>query len=253
MSTLSIKDLHVSVRTETELKPILRGVSLDINSGECHAIMGPNGSGKSTLAMAIMGHPKYEISEGSIHLDGTDLVDLSVDERARAGLFLGMQHPVEVQGVSVSNFLRTAKTAISGEAPNLRKWIGELKSNMENLEIDPRFATRDVNSGFSGGEKKRFEILSMEVLEPAFGILDEIDSGLDIDALKAVSEGINRTKSETRTGILLVTHYTRILKYVVPDKVHVFVDGRIAETGGPELGDQLEAEGYERYQRIATL
>ena len=253
MSTLSIKDLHVSVRTETESKPILRGVSLDINSGECHAIMGPNGSGKSTLAMAIMGHPKYEISEGSIHLDGTDLVDLSVDERARAGLFLGMQHPVEVQGVSVSNFLRTAKTAISGEAPNLRKWIGELKSNMENLEIDPRFATRDVNSGFSGGEKKRFEILSMEVLEPAFGILDEIDSGLDIDALKAVSEGINRTKSETKTGILLITHYTRILKYVVPDKVHVFVDGRIAETGGPELGDQLEAEGYERYQRIATL
>ena len=253
MSTLSIKDLHVSVRTETELKPILRGVSLDINSGECHAIMGPNGSGKSTLAMAIMGHPKYEISEGSIHLDGTDLVDLSVDERARAGLFLGMQHPVEVQGVSVSNFLRTAKTAISGEAPNLRKWIGELKSNMENLEIDPRFATRDVNSGFSGGEKKRFEILSMEVLEPALGILDEIDSGLDIDALKAVSEGINRTKSETKTGILLITHYTRILKYVVPDKVHVFVDGRIAETGGPELGDQLEAEGYERYQRIATL
>ena len=253
MSTLSIKDLHVSVRTETELKPILRGVSLDINSGECHAIMGPNGSGKSTLAMAIMGHPKYEISEGSIHLDGTDLVDLSVDERARAGLFLGMQHPVEVQGVSVSNFLRTAKTAISGEAPNLRKWIGELKSNMENLEIDPKFATRDVNSGFSGGEKKRFEILSMEVLEPAFGILDEIDSGLDIDALKAVSSGINRTKSETRTGILLITHYTRILKYVVPDKVHVFVDGRIAETGGPELGDQLEAEGYERYQRIATL
>jgi Fe-S cluster assembly ATP-binding protein len=215
--------------------------------------MGPNGSGKSTLAMAIMGHPKYEISEGSIHLDGTDLVDLSVDERARAGLFLGMQHPVEVQGVSVSNFLRTAKTAISGEAPNLRKWIGELKSNMENLEIDPRFATRDVNSGFSGGEKKRFEILSMEVLEPAFGILDEIDSGLDIDALKAVSEGINRTKSETKTGILLITHYTRILKYVVPDKVHVFVDGRIAETSGPELGDQLEAEGYERYQRIATL
>jgi len=253
MSTLSIKDLHVSVRTETELKPILRGVSLDINSGECHAIMGPNGSGKSTLAMAIMGHPKYEISEGSIHLDGTDLVDLSVDERARAGLFLGMQHPVEVQGVSVSNFLRTAKTAISGEAPNLRKWIGELKSNMENLEIDPRFATRDVNSGFSGGERKRFEILSMEVLEPAFGILDEIDSGLDIDALKAVSEGINRTKSETKTGILLITHYTRILKYVVPDKVHVFVDGRIAETGGPELGDQLEAEGYERYQRIVTL
>jgi Fe-S cluster assembly ATP-binding protein len=253
MSTLSIKDLHVSVRTETESKPILRGVSLDINSGECHAIMGPNGSGKSTLAMAIMGHPKYEISEGSIHLDGTDLVDLSVDERARAGLFLGMQHPVEVQGVSVSNFLRTAKTAISGEAPNLRKWIGELKSNMENLEIDPRFATRDVNSGFSGGEKKRFEILSMEVLEPALGILDEIDSGLDIDALKAVSEGINRTKSETKTGILLITHYTRILKYVVPDKVHVFVDGRIAETGGPELGDQLEAEGYERYQRIATL
>lgn len=252
MSTLEIKDLHVSVKTENESKEILHGVSLTIKNGEVHAIMGPNGSGKSTLAMAIMGHPKYEITSGTVLLDGADISEMSVDERARAGIFLGMQHPVEVQGVSVSNFLRTAKTAISGEAPNLRNWLSELKSNMKNLEMDDKFATRDVNVGFSGGEKKRFEILSMEVLNPQVGILDEIDSGLDIDALRAVSDGINRIRNAGNTGILLITHYTRILQHVVPDYVHVFVDGKIAESGGPELGERLEAEGYERYQKSST-
>lgn len=252
MSTLEIKDLHVSVKTENESKEILHGVSLTIKNGEVHAIMGPNGSGKSTLAMAIMGHPKYEITSGTVLLDGTDISEMSVDERARAGIFLGMQHPVEVQGVSVSNFLRTAKTAISGEAPNLRNWLSELKTNMKNLEMDDKFATRDVNVGFSGGEKKRFEILSMEVLNPQVGILDEIDSGLDIDALRAVSDGINRIRNAGNTGILLITHYTRILQHVVPDYVHVFVDGKIAESGGPELGERLEAEGYERYQKSST-
>lgn len=252
MSTLEIKDLHVSVKTENDLKEILHGVSLTIKDGEVHAIMGPNGSGKSTLAMAVMGHPKYEITSGTILLDGEDIAEMSVDERARAGIFLGMQHPVEVQGVSVSNFLRTAKTAIAGEAPNLRSWLSDLRSSMKNLEMDEKFATRDVNVGFSGGEKKRFEILSMEVLKPQVGILDEIDSGLDIDALRAVSEGINRIKQTGQTGILLITHYTRILQHVVPDYVHVFVDGKIAESGGPELGERLEAEGYERYQKSSA-
>lgn len=252
MSTLEIKDLHVSVKTENDLKEILHGVSLTIKDGEVHAIMGPNGSGKSTLAMAVMGHPKYEITGGTILLDGEDIAEMSVDERARAGIFLGMQHPVEVQGVSVSNFLRTAKTAIAGEAPNLRSWLSDLRGSMKNLEMDEKFATRDVNVGFSGGEKKRFEILSMEVLKPQVGILDEIDSGLDIDALRAVSEGINRIKQTGKTGILLITHYTRILQHVVPDYVHVFVDGKIAESGGPELGERLEAEGYERYQKSSA-
>lgn len=252
MSTLEIKDLHVSVKTENDLKEILHGVSLTIKDGEVHAIMGPNGSGKSTLAMAVMGHPKYEITSGTILLDGEDIAEMSVDERARAGIFLGMQHPVEVQGVSVSNFLRTAKTAIAGEAPNLRSWLSDLRGSMKNLEMDEKFATRDVNVGFSGGEKKRFEILSMEVLKPQVGILDEIDSGLDIDALRAVSEGINRIKQTGKTGILLITHYTRILQHVIPDFVHVFVDGKIAESGGPELGERLEAEGYERYQKSSA-
>jgi Fe-S cluster assembly ATP-binding protein len=253
MSTLEIKDLHVSVKTEEGLKEILHGVTLTIKNGEVHAIMGPNGSGKSTLAMAVMGHPKYEITSGSVLLDGEDISEMSVDERARAGIFLGMQHPVEVQGVSVSNFLRTAKTAIAGDAPNLRNWLTSLKTNMKNLEMDEKFASRDVNVGFSGGEKKRFEILSMEVLNPLVGILDEIDSGLDIDALRAVSEGINRIKTSGNTSVLLITHYTRILQHVIPDKVHVFVDGKIAESGGPELGERLEAEGYERYQKSSAL
>jgi len=209
--------------------------------------MGPNGSGKSTLAYSIAGHPKYTITSGTVTLDGEDVLAMSVDERARAGLFLGMQYPVEVPGVSVSNFLRTAKTAIDGEAPKLRTWVKEVKDAMGQLRIDPDFANRNVNEGFSGGEKKRHEILQMELLKPKFAILDETDSGLDVDALRIVSEGVNRAKDATDAGVLLITHYTRILRYIEPDFVHVFVDGRIAEEGGKELADRLEAEGYDRF------
>ena len=252
MSTLEIKDLHVSVETKEGPKPILRGVDLTIDSGKTHAIMGPNGSGKSTLAYSLAGHPKYQVTSGSVSLDGEDVLAMSVDERARAGLFLAMQYPVEVPGVSVSNFLRTAKTAIDGEAPALRTWIKDVKGAMEALRMDPAFAERNVNEGFSGGEKKRHEILQMELLTPKFAILDETDSGLDVDALRIVSEGVNRVKANTDTGFLLITHYTRILRYITPDFVHVFVDGRIAEEGGPELADRLENEGYDRFLTSAT-
>ncbi|MGW9195075.1 Fe-S cluster assembly ATPase SufC [Micromonospora chersina] len=248
MSTLEIRDLKVSVKLpEGELKPILAGVDLTVKSGETHAIMGPNGSGKSTLAYSIAGHPKYEITSGSVTLDGEDVLAMSVDERARAGLFLAMQYPVEVPGVSVANFLRTAKTAIDGEAPKLRTWAGELRGAMEKLQMDPAFAQRNVNEGFSGGEKKRHEIVQLELLRPKMAILDETDSGLDVDALRVVSEGVNRVRETGDTGLLLITHYTRILRYIKPDFVHVFVAGRIVEQGGPELADKLEEEGYERY------
>jgi Fe-S cluster assembly ATP-binding protein len=247
MSTLEIKNLHVTVETPEGVKEILKGVNLTISSGETHAIMGPNGSGKSTLAYSIAGHPKYQITEGSVTLDGVDVLAMSVDERARAGLFLAMQYPVEVPGVSVSNFLRTAKTAIDGEAPKLRLWVKELKTSMEELRMDPTFAERNVNEGFSGGEKKRHEILQMALLSPKIAILDETDSGLDVDALRVVAEGVNRTKENTGLGVMLITHYTRILNYITPDYVHVFVDGRIAEQGGPELAQRLEAEGYDRF------
>ena len=248
MSTLEIRDLKVSVKLpEGELKPILSGVDLTVRSGETHAIMGPNGSGKSTLAYSIAGHPKYEITGGTVTLDGEDVLALSVDERARAGLFLAMQYPVEVPGVSVANFLRTAKTAIDGQAPKLRTWGGELRGAMERLQMDPAFAQRNVNEGFSGGEKKRHEIVQLELLKPKIAILDETDSGLDVDALRVVSEGVNRVRDTGDTGLLLITHYTRILRYIKPDFVHVFVAGRIVEQGGPELADKLEAEGYERY------
>jgi len=247
MSTLEIRDLHVSVQTKEGAKPILRGVDLIINSGETHAIMGPNGSGKSTLASALAGHPKYEVTAGTVTLDGEDVLAMTVDERARAGLFLAMQYPVEVPGVSVANFLRTAKTAISGDAPALRTWGKEVKEAMEHLRIDSSFAERSVNEGFSGGEKKRHEILQMELFKPRFAILDETDSGLDVDALRVVSEGVNRAKQNTDAGILLITHYTRILRYITPDFVHVFVDGKIAEEGGAELAERLEDEGYDRY------
>ncbi|MEV0155687.1 Fe-S cluster assembly ATPase SufC [Micromonospora sp. NPDC050686] len=248
MSTLEIRDLKVSVKLpEGELKPILHGVDLTVRSGETHAIMGPNGSGKSTLAYSIAGHPKYEITGGSVTLDGEDVLAMSVDERARAGLFLAMQYPVEVPGVSVANFLRTAKTAIDGEAPKLRTWGGELRGAMERLQMDPAFAQRNVNEGFSGGEKKRHEIVQLELLKPKIAILDETDSGLDVDALRVVSEGVNRVRDNGDTGMLLITHYTRILRYIKPDFVHVFVAGRIVEQGGRELADKLEEEGYERY------
>ena len=252
MSKLEIKNLHVSVNTDQGPKQILRGVDLTINSGETHAVMGPNGSGKSTLAYSVAGHPKYEITDGEIWLDGENVLEMSVDERARAGLFLAMQYPVEVPGVSVSNFLRTAKTALSGEAPSLREWVGDLKTAMSNLRMDSDFTERNVNEGFSGGEKKRHEILQLELLKPKIAILDETDSGLDVDALKIVSEGVNRAKSNTDLGVLLITHYTRILRYIKPDFVHVFVAGRVAEQGGPELAERLEAEGYDRYLKASV-
>ncbi|MFC4556463.1 Fe-S cluster assembly ATPase SufC [Georgenia faecalis] len=252
MSTLEIRNLHVSVETNDGPKPILRGVDLTLRSGEIHAIMGPNGSGKSTLSYAIAGHPKYQVTEGEVLLDGENILEMSVDERARAGVFLAMQYPVEVPGVTVSNFLRTAKTAIDGEAPPLRTWVKDVKAAMTQLRMDPEFAQRDVNHGFSGGEKKRHEILQMELLAPKFAILDETDSGLDVDALRVVSEGINRAHETTGAGVMLITHYTRILNYVKPDFVHVFVDGRVAEEGGPELAERLENEGYDRFLPAAS-
>jgi Fe-S cluster assembly ATP-binding protein len=251
MSTLKITNLHVSVETEQGSKQILRGVDLTINSGETHAIMGPNGSGKSTLAYTIAGHPKYTVDEGSITLDGEDVLEMSVDERAKAGLFLAMQYPVEIPGVTVTNFLRTAKTSIDGEAPALRAWVKDVREAMSNLRMDPAFSERNVNEGFSGGEKKRHEILQLELLKPKIAVLDETDSGLDVDALKVVSEGVNRAKEQTGMGVLLITHYTRILRYIKPDFVHVFVNGRVAEQGGPELADRLENEGYDSYLELA--
>ena len=247
MATLEIKDLHVSVKTEEGDKEILKGVNLTVKSGEVHAIMGPNGSGKSTLAYSIAGHPKYNITSGTVTLDGVDILSMTVDERARAGLFLAMQYPVEVPGVSVANFLRTAKTAIDGEAPKLRTWVKDVNAALERVTLDKEFSQRSVNEGFSGGEKKRHEIAQLELLDPKVAILDETDSGLDIDALKVVSEGVNRYRAREGKGVLLITHYTRILRYITPDFVHVFVDGKIAEQGGPELADALEAEGYDKY------
>ncbi len=252
MSTLAIRDLHVSVDTETGPKEILKGVDLTARSGEIHAIMGPNGSGKSTLAYSIAGHPKYHITSGSVTLDGADLLSLTIDQRARAGLFLAMQYPVEVPGVSVANFLRSAKTALDGEAPKLRTWVKEVNAAMERVQMDPDFANRSLNEGFSGGEKKRHEIVQLELLNPRFAILDETDSGLDIDALRIVAAGVNRFAAQGDRGMLLITHYTRILRYITPDYVHVFVAGRVAEQGGHELAERLEAEGYDRYVRAAA-
>jgi Fe-S cluster assembly ATP-binding protein len=247
MSTLEIRDLHVSVDTETGAKEILRGVDLTVRPDQIHAIMGPNGSGKSTLAYSVAGHPKYTVTRGTVTLDGEDVLAMKVDERARAGLFLAMQYPVEVPGVSVSNFLRTAKTAVAGAAPKLRTWVKDVKTAMDDLAMDPAFAERDLNTGFSGGEKKRHEILQLELLDPRVAILDETDSGLDIDALRVVADGVNRFHARGGKGVLLITHYTRILRYIRPDFVHVFVDGRIAEEGGPDLADKLETEGYVGY------
>jgi Fe-S cluster assembly ATP-binding protein len=247
MSVLKVSDLHVSVETEQGTKQILKGVDLSIDSDSIHAIMGPNGSGKSTLAYSIAGHPKYHVESGSVTLDGVEVLTMSVDERARAGLFLAMQYPVEIPGVRMADFLRTAKTALDGQAPPLRPWIKEVNEAMKGLRMDKAFSERNVNEGFSGGEKKRHEILQLELLRPKFAILDETDSGLDVDALKIVSEGVNRAKAATGLGVLLITHYTRILRYIKPDFVHVFVDGRIAEEGGPELADRLEDEGYDRF------
>lgn len=249
MSTLEIKNLRAKVVTNDDEagKEILKGVNLSINSGETHAIMGPNGSGKSTLSYTLAGHPKYEVTEGEVLLDGENLLDMDVDERARAGLFLAMQYPVEVPGVSMANFLRTAASGIRGEAPKLREWVKEVREAMEELSIDKSFSERSVNEGFSGGEKKRHEVLQLGLLKPKFAVLDETDSGLDVDALRVVSEGINRYKERENGGVLMITHYKRILNYVHPDFVHVFADGKIITSGGPELADELEAHGYDRF------
>ncbi|MDU0967922.1 MAG: Fe-S cluster assembly ATPase SufC [Actinomycetaceae bacterium] len=247
MSSLEIKDLRVSVETAEGPKQILQGVNLTINDGDIHAIMGPNGSGKSTMAYAIAGHPAYTIDGGEVLLDGHNILEGSADERAKAGLFLAMQYPVEVPGVTVSNFLRTARTAVDGKAPAVRSWVKELKEAMEQLKVDPTFADRDLNAGFSGGEKKRLEILQMQILHPKFAILDETDSGLDIDALRVVSEGVNHVHDQVNCGVMLITHYTRILRYIKPDYVHVFAKGRIVESGGPDLAEELERGGYDKY------
>ena len=218
MSTLEIKDLYAHVETKDGIKPILKGVNLTVNSGETHAIMGPNGSGKSTLAYTLAGHPKYIVDSGQVLLDGEDILKMTPDERAKAGIFLAMQYPVEVPGVSMTNFLRTAKTEVDGKAPAIRTWTKELSEAMKRLKMDPKFA-----------------------------ILDETDSGLDVDALRIVSEGVNRAKEVNQFGILMVTHYTRILRYIKPDIVHVFADGHFIKTGGPELADELEETGYDAY------
>ena len=250
MSTLEIKNLHANVLPSEEgqeAKPILKGVNLTINGGETHAIMGPNGSGKSTLAYTLAGHPKYEVTDGEVLLDGENLLEMSIDERARAGLFLAMQYPVEVPGVSSSNFMRSAVTAVRGEAPKLREWVGELNAAREALQMDESFSERSVNEGFSGGEKKRHEVMQLALMKPKFAVMDETDSGLDVDALRIVSEGINRYQEETGGGVLMITHYKRILNYVKPDFIHVFADGHVVQTGDASLADQLEAEGYEKF------
>lgn len=252
MTTLSINNLHVDVTTDGGDKPILRGIDLTVHSGETHAIMGPNGSGKSTLAYSIAGHPRYVVTDGTVTLDGEDVLDMSVDERARAGLFLAMQYPVEVPGVSVSNFLRTAVTAVQGEAPKLRTWMAEMKKAMADLHVDPEFAQRNVNEGFSGGERKRHEILQLELLKPKIAVLDETDSGLDVDALKVVSEGVNRVR-EQGTGVVLITHTIRLLRMVPVDHVHVVMDGRIVASGGPELAERIDESGYEQFATAATV
>jgi Fe-S cluster assembly ATP-binding protein len=246
MADLEIRDLTV----EADGNEILRGVTLDLDRGRTIALMGPNGSGKSTLAYAIAGHPAYDVTGGTMTWRGTELNELSPDERARLGVFLAMQYPIEIPGVSVTNFLRTSLNAISGEDVPVREFMTRLKSEMADLEVDQSFLQRSVNEGFSGGEKKRFEILQMAMLKPQLAVLDETDSGLDVDALRIVSEGVDRLRTP-ELGVLIITHYTRILRCIRPDEVHVMFEGRIVASGGPELADQLEAEGYERLKTSA--
>lgn len=242
MSTLVIQDLHVAI----DGKEILKGLNLTLNTNEIHAIMGPNGTGKSTLASAIMGHPKYEVTSGSVTLDGEDVLEMEVDERAQAGLFLAMQYPSEITGVTNADFIRSAMNSRreEGDEISIMKFIREIDAKMEYLEMDQDMAQRYLNEGFSGGEKKRNEILQLMMIQPKFAILDEIDSGLDIDALKVVSNGINQMRGEG-FGCLIITHYQRLLNYITPDKVHVMMQGRVVKTGGPELAHKLEAEGYD--------
>jgi len=248
MAELEIEGLEVQI----EGTAILKGLTLSVGKGETHALMGPNGSGKSTLAYAIMGHPAYTITAGKVSLKGTDVSALRPDERAKLGLFLAMQYPTEIPGVSLTNFLRTAMNATrtTGDVP-VRQFMAALRKEMAELEMDETFLSRSVNEGFSGGEKKRFEILQMAMLRPEIAVLDETDSGLDVDALRIVSEGVNRLRGPD-LGVLIITHYTRILRYITPDRVHVMIDGRIVESGGPELAERLESQGYEGYREDAA-
>lgn len=249
---LEIKNLHATI----EGKEILRGVNLTVKAGETHALMGPNGAGKSTLSNVLMGHPAYEVTEGEVWFKGVNLLELAVEERARLGLFLSFQYPVAVPGVSVSRFLKTAVDAVrADDRPSASTFLKELRAKAAYLEVDPSFINRALNEGFSGGEKKRIEILQMLMLQPAFALLDETDSGLDIDALKIVSQGVNKLKEDQpESGLLLITHYERILRYVEPQQIHILVDGKIVHTGGPELVKQLEEHGYDwiREQTAAT-
>ena len=244
MSTLEIKDLYAHVETKDGIKPILKGVNLTVNSGETHAIMGPNGSGKSTLAYTLAGHPKYIVDSGQVLLDGEDILKMTPDERAKAGIFLAMQYPVEVPGVSMTNFLRTAKTEIDGEAPGIRQWAKDLSAAMKRLKMDPKFASRSVNEGFSGGEKKRAEVLQLELLKPKFAILDETDSGLDVDAVRTVSEGVRLFRERTHGSLLIITHSTRILEALHVDAAHVMEEGVIVRNGGAELVDEINEKGF---------
>ncbi len=252
-AVLQIRNLHAKVAEEGI--EILHGLDLDIPAGEVHAIMGPNGSGKSTLAKVIAGHPEYEVTEGSVTFKGEDVLEMEPDERAKAGLFLAFQYPVEIPGVSIANFLRTAKQAHlrEGEELDLFDFQDELLDRMKLLDMDPTFAERPVNDGFSGGEKKRNEILQMAMLKPAMALMDETDSGLDIDALQVVAHGVNAlTEEDPQMGVLLITHYQRLLNYIKPDVVHVMVNGKIVKTGGPEVAVQLEEEGYADYREFET-
>ncbi len=241
--SLHIKNLHVSV----EDKPIVKGLNLEIKPGEVHAIMGPNGSGKSTLANTLLGHPKYTVTEGTIMVDAVDVTEMSTDEKAKQGLFLSMQYPPEIEGVTISNFLRLAYNSLKGTSVNPLEFHRKLVEKMASFGMDPNFATRYVNTGFSGGEKKRAEILQLAVLEPTYAVLDETDSGLDVDALRIVSEGIKAFRNE-KTGVLLITHYNRILDYVVPDVVHIMIDGKIVKSGGKELAHEVEKNGYQMFR-----
>jgi Fe-S cluster assembly ATP-binding protein len=247
MAELQIRDLTVAVEGEE----ILHGVNLSVSKGETHALMGPNGSGKSTLAYAIMGHPNYKVTGGQVTFKGADLTALTPDERARLGLFLAMQYPTEVPGVSLTNFLRTAVNAFRDQDVPVRQFMQQIREEMDRLGMDEKFLQRNVNEGFSGGEKKRFEILQLALLLPEIAVLDETDSGLDVDALKSVSEGVNRLRGPDM-GVLIITHYTRILRYIAPDRVHVMFDGRIVESGGPELAEKLESKGYEHLRPPAA-
>jgi Fe-S cluster assembly ATP-binding protein len=251
MPDLEIRNLHVRAGD----KEILRGLELSVGKGEIHALMGPNGSGKSTLANAIMGHPGLEVTEGQIIWGGEDITEADPDERARMGLFMAFQYPVSIPGVTVTKYLRTVMNAhrdARGEPPiSLKEFRQTVEAAMELVKVPREFSTRYLNEGFSGGEKKRMEILQMALQKPDLAILDETDSGLDVDALRVVSEGVNRVASTGEVGVLLITHYTRILRYIHPDFVHVFVDGRIVEEGGSELADQLESEGYERFLKAS--